>query len=80
MKWQTPCPYLNYDILFQVEFLRLMMACCWSTLPFIFLSFFMVAASPPGCKIRITDRGLEMCKRRSFNHEVMYYGQGYIFC
>lgn len=63
------------DIVFQVGFLRLMMAPCWSTLPFIFLSFSMVAASPPGCKIRITDRGLEMCKRRSFNHAVIYYGQ-----
>uniref|UniRef100_H2S4N6 Phospholipid transfer protein n=3 Tax=Takifugu TaxID=31032 RepID=H2S4N6_TAKRU len=38
------------------------MTSCWSTLPFIFLSSCMVAASPPGCKIRITDRGLEMLK------------------
>lgn len=75
MKPQTLWPNLDYNILFQVEFLRRMMTSCWLTVQFIFLLFIMTAASPPGCKIRITDRGLEMCKRHSFNHELIYYDQ-----
>ncbi|CAF90160.1 unnamed protein product, partial [Tetraodon nigroviridis] len=38
------------------------MTSCWTTFQFIFLSFIMASASPPGCKIRITDRGLHMLK------------------
>lgn len=72
---QTQWPNLDYNILFQVDFLRLMMTSCWLTVQFIFLLFIVTAASPPGCKIRITDRGLEMCKRHSFNHEAIYYDQ-----
>lgn len=58
----TPWPKLYSTIVFQVEVIRLMMASIFLTLQFFSLSFIMAATSPPGCKIRITDRGLEMCK------------------
>lgn len=50
--------------MFQVDFFWVAMTSCLVTLLFLLTVTSSVTATvePAGCKIRITDRGMEMCK------------------
>ena len=61
LKKCVPAIVKNCSSLLQVMWL-MMTPCLSLFLFFMFMTSFMVAAQPAGCKIRITDRGLEMCR------------------